>query len=271
MFIWEAILLGIVQGLTEFLPISSSAHLILIPKMLGWEAPLLNSLTFNVALHLGTLLAVGIYFRKELAELARAAVRAGWKRDPWGEPKARLVWFIVLGTVPAVIAGLTMEDKVAGTFRSPAVIAVCLIGVSLIMGIAERWTVKCREMESMKLGDVLLIGLAQALALMPGVSRSGITIAAGLALRFKREEAARFSFLLGIPVIFGAAVFELKKLAGLGLDQSAITLLAGMLTAALAGYAGIKFLLAYLRYRTLYVFIIYRLILGAAVLIWVAG
>jgi len=271
MFIWEALFLGIVQGLTEFLPISSSAHLILIPKMLGWKAPLLNSLTFNVALHLGTLLAVGAYFRGELRELARAAVRAGLKRDPWGEPKARLAWFIVLGTVPAVIAGLTMQHKVAGVFRSPALIAGCLIGVSLIMGIAERWSVKRREIITMKPGDVLLIGLAQALALMPGVSRSGITIAAGLALRFKREEAARFSFLLGIPVILGAAVFELKKVAGIGLDQSAITLLAGMLTAALAGYAAIKFLLAYLRSRTLYVFIIYRLILGAVVLCWAAG
>ncbi len=239
--------------------------------MLGWKAPLLNSLTFNVALHLGTLLAVVVYFRGELVEMVRAAVRAGLKGDPWGEPKARLAWFIMLGTVPAVIAGLTLEDKVEGVFRSPTVIAGCLIGVSLIMGIAEYWAVKHREIVTMKLGDALLIGLAQALALMPGVSRSGITIAAGLALRFKHAEAARFSFLLGIPVILGAAVFELKKLAGLVLDQSVVTLIVGMLAAALAGYAGIKFLLAYLRCRTLYVFIIYRLILGTVVLCWAAG
>ncbi|MCD4813332.1 undecaprenyl-diphosphatase UppP [bacterium] len=268
MFFLEAIVLGVVQGLTEFLPISSSAHLTLLPKIFGWEAELLNSLAFDVALHFGTLLAVVVYFWKDLKTILGAWILSLYQPGMRSDKNVRLGWFIIIGTIPAVIAALVLKESIETTFRAPWIIGAWLVGFGLVMAGAEAATRKEREVGSMKWGEALFVGFAQALALMPGVSRSGSTIAAGMLLRFRRDEAARFSFLLGMPAIFGAVVFNLPDLAAAAIDQSLVTLLVGMLAAAVTGYGCIKFLLAYLRKRTLYIFVVYRVVLGIGIIIW---
>lgn len=263
-----ALFLGGVQGITEFLPISSSAHLAVLPQVLGWRSPLLNSLAFSVALHLGTLLAVTIYYRGDILRLLRAWFRGWTDLRSFQAPDARLAWFLLLATAPAVLAALAWEDAFTTVFRQPAWVAVWLIVFGLVMGAAERWSAQNRELTAMRWGEALLVGAAQALALMPGVSRSGIILTVALALQIRRPEAARLAFLLSLPAIGGAFVFELKSLLAAGPDQEWTVLAAGMLAAAATGYAAIKFLLAYLQRRTLYIFMFYRIVVGAAILAW---
>jgi len=263
-----ALLLGGVQGLTEFLPISSSAHLAILPQVLGWRSPLLNSLAFSVALHAGTLLAVMAYYWGDIVRLLRAWLRSWGNLQAFREADTRLAWFLLVATVPSVLAALAWEEAFTTVFRQPLWVAVWLIVFGLVMGMAERWSVQRRTLSEMRLSEALLIGAAQALALMPGVSRSGIILTVALALNFRRPESARLAFLLSLPAIGGAFVFELKPVLTAGADQEWTVLIVGLVAAAVTGYAAIKFLLAYLQRRTLYIFVLYRLVVGLLVLAW---
>jgi undecaprenyl-diphosphatase len=273
MSIFQAIVLAIVQGLTEFLPISSTAHLVLFPWLAGWPEP---GLAFDVALHVGTLFAVFFYFLRDWVDLAlagfgirRSAVADGtefrWKR--------KLFWLLVVGSIPAAVVGVFFEKTIEQNLRSPLPIAGALILVGLLMWYVDRMPHLNRQMPEVNLGDSIVVGTAQALALFPGVSRSGITIAAGLGKRMTRETAARFSFLLSTPIIAGAALKELPKLihaqrAGT-LDLPLSTLFIAIAVSGLVGYLVIAFILSYLQTRTLKLFVVYRIALGILILLFV--
>ncbi len=271
MAIWHAIILGIVQGLTEFLPISSSAHLILVPWLAGWPEP---GLEFDVALHLGTLVAVLIYFWRDLFQMASAALAGIRDRKPLEKHEARLAWIIVAGSIPAAIVGYAFNDAIDNYFhqggggdRAIVLIATLLIALGLILFLAERLARHVRPMQSVGWKDGLIIGCAQALALLPGVSRSGSTITAGLMTGLKRDSAARFSFLLGVPAIVGAGALETKKIVDSGLEADQLaTFLVGGVTAAVVGYLTIAFLLTFLRTNSTLIFVGYRLLIGVALL-----
>ncbi len=263
--ILEAIVLGIVQGLTEFLPISSSGHLILAEWATGWQSELMNSLTFDVALHVGTLAAVLWYFWRDWLKLGTAAVRVVQRRAQAYE--AKLVWYIVIGTVPAVIVGLTLEHTVETIFRNPLLVAAALVFGSILMWLADRYSAKARYLGEMTLVHALFVGVAQAVALVPGISRSGVTISAALAAGYRREDSARFSFLLSTPVIAGAAVHKVRHITFEGHAAWGCTL--GTLSSAVVGYLAIRFLIRYLERHSMNIFVWYRLALaGAVVLLW---
>jgi len=267
MILFEAILLGIVQGVTEFLPISSSAHLILMPWMFGWQGTLVDSLTFDIGLHAGTLVAILAFFWRDWFDLFRKFFN-GLGNNTWKTGEGRLVWFIVLATIPAGVLGLKFEHVVENYFRNPLLIAAALVVISLVMWGADRYSSKTEIISKMSLRHALFIGFAQALALVPGVSRSGITITAGLMAGYTRESAARFSFLLSTPVIAGAALMKLRKLHLA--ESEAIPFVVGAVFSAVVGYVCIKFLLQYLNKHTLNVFVGYRIALAAVVvLLWV--
>ncbi|HJY87313.1 MAG TPA: undecaprenyl-diphosphate phosphatase [Candidatus Acidoferrales bacterium] len=269
--LYQAFILAIVQALTEFLPVSSSAHLVLFPWLAGWPEP---GLAFDVALHAGTVLAVVLYFLRTWLELILSGL--GF-RYPASAPleqvqqNRRMFWYLVAGTIPGGIAGLLFEHAIEEHLRKPIPIGLALIAVALLMWLAESTARLERGINQTRLGDSLLIGTAQALALFPGVSRSGITIAAGLWRGMKRETAARFSFLLSTPIIAGAATKELPKLLRLhhagGLDLPLSTLAISIATSAVAGYLVIAFFLRYLQTRTLKIFIVYRILFGIVVLL----
>jgi undecaprenyl-diphosphatase len=264
----QAFILGIVQGLTEFLPISSSAHLILFPRFFGWTDTLIDTLTFDVALHAGTLLAILWYFFTDWMELTRGFFRIIAKRKV-GEFRERLILYIILATIPAALVGLFLEKVVEETFRNPLLISLPLIVVSFLMIYAESRPHPSYLLKKMTLKDSLTIGLAQALALLPGVSRSGITITTGLLLGYDREAATRFSFLLSTPAIAGAAFLHLRHLfSGAALQDWPIFAI-GFLSSAVSGYVAIAFLMQYLRKHTLNVFASYRLSLAAFIILWV--
>ncbi|ACZ39447.1 undecaprenyl-diphosphatase UppP [Sphaerobacter thermophilus] len=275
MDVLRAIVLGAVQGLTEFLPISSSAHLIIIPWLFGWEE---SGLTFDVALHLGTLVAVLVYFRREIFQIAVAVPRGLIERRPLADPMARMGWIIILGSIPAAIVGFVANDTIDSFFHGGAggntaivLVALLLIALGALLALAERVAKHCRPVECINAGDGLVVGLAQALALLPGVSRSGSTITAALFRGLQRDAAARFSFLLGIPAIVGAGVLETRSLMETGLAPGeGQSFLAGMATAAIVGYLAIAFLLRYLRTRSTMIFVVYRLGLGVLLLALVA-
>ncbi len=264
MILFEAIILGIIQGFTEFLPISSSAHLVLVPWMFGWQGTLIDSLNFDVALHAGTLVAILVFFWSDWLVLLRKFF-IGFGDGTWKTGEGRLVWFIVLATIPAGILGIKFEHMVEESFRNPLLIAVALVVVSAIMWASDRYSAKTAGMDRMTLGHALFIGCAQATALVPGVSRSGSTIIAGLLAGYKREDAARFSFLLSTPVIAGAAVLKLAKLR-LAPGET-LPFAVGVAFSAVVGYLSIKFLLTYLNRHSLNLFVWYRLGLAAAVLL----
>jgi len=263
MVLFESVLLGIIQGFTEFLPVSSSAHLILIPWIFGWEGTLVDSLSFDVALHAGTLVAILVYFWRDWLLLLRKFF-SSLHDGSWKSGEGRFVWYIVLATIPAGILGFKFEHIVEQSFRNPLLIVVALAVISIVMWIVDRYSSKMVNIQHMRLGHALFIGCAQAVALIPGVSRSGITIIAGLMSGYTRESAARFSFLLATPVIFGAAVLKLAKLH-LGTGE-AVPFLLGTISSAIIGYVSIKFLLRYLNSHSLNLFVGYRLALAAAVL-----
>ncbi len=264
MLLIEAIIMGIVQGLTEFLPISSSAHLIVLPWMFGWQGTLVDSLNFDVALHAGTLIAILVFFWRDWLDLL-GKFFSGIKDGTWKTNEGRLVWFIVLATVPAGVLGLKYEHVVEESFRDPLLIAGALVVVSGVMWAADRYSSKSTTLGRMSLGHALFIGFAQALALVPGVSRSGITISAGLLSGYKREDAARFSFLLSTPVIAGAAVLKLYKLRLAPGEVLPFAL--GTAISAIVGYLCIKFLLQYLSRHSLNLFVGYRLAMAGAVMV----
>ncbi len=260
--LFEAIVLGIVQGLTEFLPISSSGHLILAEWATGWKGELINNLTFDVALHLGTLVAVFWYFWRDWLRFGQAAVKVVRGNAP--DYEARLVAYIVLATIPAGVIGMKYEHIVESVFRDPLLVAGALVAGSVVMWLADAYSRKERRLAAMSLGHALFVGFAQAIALVPGISRSGITISAGLGAGYRREDAARFSFLLSTPVIAGAAVFKLKHLSFHSGEVLAGFVL-GTLCSAVVGYLAIRFLIRYLERHSLNVFVWYRLLLAALV------
>lgn len=263
-------LLGALQGATEFLPISSSGHLVLVPWLAGWEPP---SLAFDAILHLGTATAVIAYFWRDWARMAQGAFRSLRARSLAG-PEVRLLMLILLGTLPAAVGGILLEDFFDEMFARPAAAAAFLIGTAGVLTLCEWLSRRQKGLEALSWLDALLIGLGQAAAILPGISRSGMTIASGLARGLERESAARFSFLLATPVILGAGLFEALELAqGGDLVLQAPILIAGLLAANAVGLACIHWLLRYLRRRPLYPFAIYCAFVGAACLIvvWARG
>jgi undecaprenyl-diphosphatase len=269
--LFHALVLAIVQALTEFLPVSSSAHLILTPWLLGWPD---HGLLFDIALHLGTLVAVLLYFFKTWVRLAFLVIgREVWKPMP-GEldhdlyANPRLLWLLVAATFPAGIAGLFLKDFIETVLRSPAVIGVMLIVVGLLMAAVEKRGGLVRDLNRVGVGDAMAIGCAQALALIPGTSRSGITITTAMFLGITRHSAARFSFLLSTPIILGAglkAYLDAMETGGIPPEMHG-AFAVGVVASALFGYAVISFFLRYLQKATLKVFVYYRVILGIVVL-----
>jgi undecaprenyl-diphosphatase len=261
MDLFQAIIYGIVQGVTEFLPVSSTAHLVLLPWFAGWQDP---GMSFDIALHLGTLISLVWFFRSEWIAFARSAINVLAGR-PRGQDE-KMVLFIVIATIPAALAGILAEDLVETYLRSPLVIASALIGLAAVLVLAEQRGQRTKDLEEMSWTDALTVGVAQSLALVPGVSRSGITITAALFRGMKREAAARFSFFLSTPIIAGAAGKQLFDIAYGGAPQvDFIVLFVGILTSAIVGYLAIAFLLRYLATNTTYAFVYYRVVLGMVV------
>lgn len=269
----QAILLGVLQGLTEFLPISSTAHLRVVPALLGWEDP---GAGFTAVIQWGTFLASVVYFRHDIARITAGFCRALLAGRPFATQEARLAWMIAVGTLPIVVAGLLLEKVIEREFRSLYVIAATLIGLALVLMIAE-WRTRRRgdggtDLDGMGWGQALAVGLAQALALVPGASRSGVTITGGLFAGLTRATAARYSFLLSLPAVFGAGLHQLirKREQLLASDEGLVNVILATIAAAVVGYAAIAFLLSYLRRRSLWLFIVYRIALGAALLVLLA-
>jgi len=264
MSIVQAIAMGILQGLTEFLPVSSSGHLVIVPWLLGWPAA---SLTFDTMVHWGTLVAVVIYFWQDIWFYVKAALKSLRARS-LQVSGARVAWAIAIGTIPGAVAGALLEKQFEALFHSPRAAAGFLVVTAVILVASEVVGQRIRSLEHVTLTDGFLIGVGQALAITPGISRSGTTIAAGLARGLTRESSARFSFLLGIPIIFGAGLLQLKDLLGTGPGVEPVPyLLLGFIAAALSGFIAIHSLLRYLRTRSLYPFAIYCALFGTAVLL----
>lgn len=259
MTVFQAIVLGIVQGLSEFLPISSSAHLALTPWALGWPAP---GLSFDVALHLGTLIALVWFFWQEWMTLARALFAIIKRRRIETESERRLLW-VIIATIPGGIAGYLLQGYAKTVFRSPTLIGVNLIVMGVILWAVDRRARQDRGIDSMGWKDAVAIGLAQMFAIVPGVSRSGSTITAGRALGFSREAAAVFSFLLSLPIITAAVVFEGRHAIDHGIT---LPLVAGVISAAVSGWLAISVLLKFVARNSYGIFAAYRLLIGAGVL-----
>ncbi len=272
---WQAIVLGVVQGLTEFLPISSSGHLIIFPWLFGWET---SDLSFDASLHLGTLVAVVVYFWRDIARMIAAiplalrqpvALLSGEGRDPRAAD-ARLGLFIVVATIPGLVAGLLFESRIEELFHTDenstiaiATIATMLIVVGIVMWVAERVGRRNRRIGGMRWVDAAVIGCAQALALIPGTSRSGATITAGLFRGLERADAARFSFLAGMPLILGAGLLSVVEVIQEGTDGDELLVYAlGGVTAAIVGFATIWGLLRFLQRQSTFVFTVYRIVFG---------
>ncbi|HEX5829835.1 MAG TPA: undecaprenyl-diphosphatase UppP [Gemmatimonadaceae bacterium] len=260
MTVFQAIVLGTLQGLAEFLPISSSAHLSLAPWFLGWKDP---GLGFDVALHVGTLVAVLWYFRREWVALAVAAIAIVRHRRVKTVAEKRVV-FLIIATIPAAIAGLLLEEYAETVFRAPIITAIALVVMGVLLWAVDRRAGSLRPLSELTWRDGLLVGLAQTMALVPGVSRSGATITAGRALQLDRQSAAVFSFLMSMPIIAAAAIFKVPD----AIRESGITapLVAGVLAAAVSSWLAIAVLLRYVSRHNYAVFAVYRIVLGLAVL-----
>jgi undecaprenyl-diphosphatase len=252
----HAAILGLVQGLGEFLPISSSAHLVLVPWLFKWNY---QGLEYDVALHWGTLVAVCVYFWKDWVELLKAGLSTA------ESAQRRIFWAIVLATVPGGVAGLLLEHRIEENLHSPIIIAATLAAFGLLLGLAQRLGRQEKSAADLSLRDIFLIGCAQALAVVPGVSRSGSTITAGLLLGLKREEAAKFSFLLMVPIVIGAGVLKLRHIH---LAATNGPFWFGILVTTVVGLGCIKFMLSYLRQRGVGVFVVYRVLFAALCLVW---
>lgn len=262
---WEAVALALVQGLTEFLPISSSAHLILPSQLLGWQD---QGLAFDVAVHVGTLLAIVAYFRRDVANLTQAWVVSVAKRQH--SEDSQLAWLIILATIPAGLAGVIFNDLIESHLRSTAVIATTTIVFALVLWWADKTGKRTQSLQALDLRGAMLIGLAQAIALIPGTSRSGITMTAALLLGYSREASARFSFLLSIPLIAAAGSLKTLELIEQGSDSDWGIILLGTSVAFLSAYLCITAFLRFLERIGFTPFVIYRLLLGAILiaLLW---
>jgi undecaprenyl-diphosphatase len=257
----QLIVLAIVQGLTEFLPVSSSGHLVLVPAIFGWSD---QGMAFDVAVHFGSLAAVLVYFRSDIVGLISGGVQVLGGKVATNE--SRMALAIGIGTIPAAIAGLTLADWIGANLRSPSVIAMTLSGYAVLMLLADRFGRRDRQFAEVSAKDALLIGLAQALALVPGTSRSGVTITAAMALGFNRVDAARFSFLLAVPVILLAAGYELIVLIAADTAVAWNQLGVGAVISAFVAYASIKFFMRFVNRVGLVPFAIYRFVLAAVIL-----
>jgi len=251
----QAVVLGLLQGLGEFLPISSSAHLAVVPFLFHWKY---QGLEYDVMLHLGTLLSIVCFFWKDWIQI----IKEGFSRPK--TPEGHYLWYIILATIPGALAGYFLESQAETVFRQPELIAASLIFFSGLIFLADHQAKNKKGLENLTLTQAMIIGLAQSLAILPGASRSGMTIMAALFLGFRRQDSARFSFLLSTPVIVGAALLELPKIS---LNQINGPFVIGFLTSALVGFLSIKFLLSFLKTKTLFPFIIYRLALAGLILV----
>ncbi len=254
MSFFEAVILGLVQGLGEFLPISSSAHLILIPWFFGWQVP---GLSFDVALHLGTLVAVLGVFGRDWIDLIRDGMTG--RKTPAG----RMFWYMVVATVPGAAVGFIFEDYISTVFRNPQLVGVMLIVMGIILYVADKYSPAVKDLGGIGWKESVIIGISQAFALIPGVSRSGITMTAGRLMGFDRETAARFSFLLSTPIIAGAGLLHIVRLSPADFTMPFV---AGILVSAVVGYLSIKFLLRFLVTNSFGIFVAYRLVLGSVVI-----
>lgn len=267
---FQSIIIGIVQGLTEFLPISSTAHVRIIPALLGWNDP---GAAVTAVTQLGTMVAVLIYFRQDIWTLTLAGITSVFQfnqRKQWNAERMhqiKLFWFIGLGTLPVGVFGIFFKHTIENDFRSLIIIGWSLIILALLLTLAEWLAQHRRKLEEMTFTDTQIIGLAQAVALIPGSSRSGVTITAGLFLGLTRESAARFSFLLSIPAVLASGLFELRDLIHHGLGGASLAnLTIATIVAAVIGYASIAFLIKWLQTRSTMIFIVYRIVLGTIIL-----
>jgi undecaprenyl-diphosphatase len=262
----QAVVYGVVQGLSEFLPISSTAHLRIVPALLGWGDP---GAAYTAIIQLGTTAAVLVYFARDIGRIAQAWLGGLARRKPFQDLDSRLGWYVVVGTIPVVVFGLLLKGHIEGEFRSLYVIASAAIVMALILAVAEKAARHARALQSVTLKDGIVVGLAQAVALVPGASRSGCTLTGGLFLGLQRDAAARFSFLLSIPATVAAGLFELRhafKHTAPGDALSAGPLVVGTLVSFVLGWLSIAWLLRFLRTRSTLIFIVYRLLLGATLL-----
>ncbi len=263
----EAIVLGLVQGLTEFLPISSSGHLRVVPALAGWEDP---GAAFTAVVQLGTMAAVLVYFRRDLWDIGSSWLRAWWTPALRSTRQTRLGWYLIIATIPISVLGLVFADQIETGVRDVRLVATMLILFGLVMALADRIGSRSKSIDEVTTRDGVGIGFAQALALVPGVSRSGATISAGLFLGYRRADAARFSFLLSVPAVVLSGLFEMRNIGagdGPGLGVTAV----GVVVAFVAGYASIAWLLRWLTSHTLTVFVVYRVVLGVVLLVLVAS
>jgi len=261
-----SILAGIIQGLTEFLPVSSSGHLVLFHDFLNFDLP--DDLAFDVVLHLGTLFALVVFFWKEVWQLVSAWLQSFARWDLKNNDNQRLAWYLFAATIPAALAGYFLESLIETIFRSSAIVAVMLIVVGILLYLADQYFSKAKDFSQLNLSNALIIGVAQVIALIPGVSRSGITIIAGLSQKLNRQAAAHFAFLLAMPIVFGAG---LKKVSDLVIERSGdldyLILTLGFLSSAITGYFCIKYFLRFLQSHSLKAFAVYRIVLGVIILI----
>jgi undecaprenyl-diphosphatase len=262
----QAVVLGVSQGLTEFLPISSTAHTLILSRLLGWQDP---GAAFTAVTQVGTELAVVIYFRHSIVEILSAWVRSLFSREWRSDANARMGWFIIFGTLPIALAGLAFRDAIQTTARNLWLVAFALIVMGLILGAADKFAKHTLDESDLNLKRGLIFGIGQALALIPGVSRSGATITFGLGMGFKREVAARYSFLLAVPAVFASALLEAKDISTDSYANWPATLVATAI-AFLVGYFVISTLMKYLATNTFKPFVIYRLSLGTVLIVLLA-
>lgn len=263
----QAVILGIVQGLTEFLPISSSAHLVLVPWLAGWTFEPQAAFAFDVLVQMGTLLAVIVYFWADLWQLLKAAVQSVIRWD-FRQPEARRAWLLVLATLPAAASGALLRDLVSEAFARPIAVGGFLLTTAAFMLLAESRVAAARSLTGLTWIDALVIGVAQAFALFPGISRSGSTIGAGLLRGLDRGSAARFSFLMSIPIMIGAGLFEGRHLVGMeNFGEKIVPIALGFVAAAVVGFLSIRWLLGYLAHRSLRAFSLYCAIVGVVTLV----
>jgi undecaprenyl-diphosphatase len=260
----KAVVLGVIQGLTEFLPISSSAHLRIFPELFGWGDP---GAAFTAVIQIGTELAVLIYFRKDIWRIGSAWVRSLLQAEYRGTLDSRMGWFIIVGSLPIVVLGVLLKDIIEEDFRNLWIIGTTLIVMGVVLGIADRVGRTDRPLGKITMRDAVLMGAAQALALIPGVSRSGATISMGRFLGFEREAATRFAFLLAIPAVVGAGLFELKEIPHGHNDFGWGPTITATVVSFVVGYAAIAWLLRYVSTRSYTPFVVYRILLGAGTLI----
>lgn len=259
----EPVILGIIQGITEFLPISSTAHLILTPWVFEWGA---NNLPFDVSLHIGSLIAIYYYFRRDwyliISNFFSCIQKGSFSENTYGLLGINLI----IATIPAAVAGLLFEEYAAGILRSPVIVASFLIFFGLLLYVSDRKTTNSKSVNDLNLTDAIIFGVFQALAIMPGVSRSGITITGGLLRNYRRDEAARFTFILGAPIITGAVILQLRHLSISDFLEQGI--LYGVISSTIVSFLVIKYLLRYLQSRTYSVFVVYRVLLGIFIILY---